>query len=372
MRINVKTRLDCRLYLGDRPCRWERRCDGCEHYSPMGMRIAIIKLAAAGDVLRTTAVLAPLKRKYPESHVTWVTDEEALPLLSTNPAIDRAMPCSPETWLVLGSEHFDTAICLDKEPRAAALLGMLDAEKRLGFGLSAWGTVEALNEGALYDLSLGLDNDLKFNVNRKSYSEIACGIAEVPYEADPHILVLPESSRGHARDFLASAGLDGMEPLVGLNVGAGDVFANKAWTVEGFASLARMVVERLGGKCILLGGPGERARVTEVLRISGDAAVDGKVHGLLDFAALVGSLNALVTGDTLAMHIAIALEVPVVAVFGPTVAHEVCFHGRGEKIISTIDCAPCYRRACDKSPNCMDLVDEVDVFGALEEVLRLR
>ncbi len=78
-------KLDCRYFLGDRPCRFKRVCEGCDQYSPMGKRILIVKLAAIGDVLRTTPLLSGLKRAYPQSHITWVADREALPLLKNNP-----------------------------------------------------------------------------------------------------------------------------------------------------------------------------------------------------------------------------------------------------------------------------------------------
>src|SRR5512147_2742797 len=84
--------LDCRHFLGDRPCKFKLLCAGCAEYSPMGKRILIVKLGAIGDVLRTTPLLTGLKRAYPQSHITWVVDKEALPLLKSNPSIDRLLP----------------------------------------------------------------------------------------------------------------------------------------------------------------------------------------------------------------------------------------------------------------------------------------
>ena len=81
--MHMKT--DCRLLLGDRPCVWGGKCEGCEHYARKGEHIVIIKLAAAGDVLRTTSILAPLKRAHPNSYITWLTDPAALPLVELNP-----------------------------------------------------------------------------------------------------------------------------------------------------------------------------------------------------------------------------------------------------------------------------------------------
>lgn len=360
-------KLDCRFYLGDRPCGRSERCVTCEHYALMGERILIIKLAAAGDVLRATAILQPLKRKHANSHVTWVADESAVPLVDGNPLVDRAMAMSFQSWLVLSQEKFDVAVCLDKEPRAAALIMSVNADRKLGFGLSPWGTVQALNDGARYDLALGLSNEMKFHENEKTYPEIFCEAAELDYREDPYVLTLPEASVARAREFLAFVGQSG--PLVGLNVGAGDVFANKAWTPQGFAALAARIANELGGTALVLGGAEDRDRAVETLSLAEGKGVDGGLHELLDFCAIVGSLDALVTGDTMAMHVAIALGVPVVVIVGPTVPQEIAFYGPGRKVVADIECAPCYRRSCDVSPSCMDAVGVDTVFGALSEVL---
>ncbi len=360
-------RLDCRHFMGDRPCVHGGPCDGCEHYSPMGTRVLIVKLAAAGDVLRATSVLPPLKRKHGESHVTWVADAQALPLVAGNPFVDRAVPFGFEAWLALSRESFDVGICLDKEPRAAAFMASLDVEERMGFGLSRWGTIEPLNEGARYDYALGLSNRMKFEENRKTYPEIFCQIAGLPYAGDPYALFLPEGSIEYARSWLSR--VDASEPLVGLNVGAGGVFANKAWTAEAYAALAKRIAGEMGGTPVVLGGPDDREKALSVLGMAGGAAVDGGTHDLLDFAGIVAVMDAVVTGDTLAMHMAIALEVPVVVIVGPTVPQEIGFHGPGRVVVSRAECAPCYRRACDVSPSCMDAVAVDEVETALIEVL---
>ena len=363
-------RFDCKFYLGDRPCRFRRECDGCERYTPMGTRILVVKLAAAGDVLRTTAILPPLKRKYPESHVTWVTDESALPFVLENPHVDRALTFSFETTLTLGAEEFDVVLSLDKETRATALVAATSAGTKLGFGLSKWGTTEPLNEGAWYDLELGLSDEKKFRGNDLTHAQIICATAELEYEGDPYTLALPDSSIEYAREFVAR--LSPSEPLVGLNAGAGRVFANKAWTAAGYAALARLVSERLGGTALVLGGDDDRERADAIIGTAGAGAVDGGTHDLLDFAAIVGTLDALVTGDTMALHIAVALGVPVVAVFGPTVPQEIELHGGGRKVVSPIECAPCYLRSCDRTPNCMDEVGVEEVFSALLDALEAK
>ena len=68
-------KLDCRFFYGDKPCIFNKTegivCDDCNYYSPIKMKILIVKLDAIGDVLRTTSILPPLKKEYPDSYITW-------------------------------------------------------------------------------------------------------------------------------------------------------------------------------------------------------------------------------------------------------------------------------------------------------------
>jgi len=365
MPMEVKS--DCRLFIGDRPCVWGGRCEGCEHYAPRGKNIVVIKLAAAGDVLRTTAILPPLKRAYPESFVTWVTDPSALPLVELNPYVDRAVAFGFEAWLSLSTQSLDLVLCLDKEERACALCSSLSAGEKRGFALSTVGAVAPLNDGARYDYELGLSNEMKFHENELTYPEIFCRTAELEYKGEPYMLALPQSAIEHAEAFLAR--LSPSDPVVGLNVGAGTVFANKAWTPSGFGALARAVRERLGGTAVVLGGPDDRDRAESVLRDAGGTAVDGELHDVLDFAAVVGKMDAIVTGDTLAMHLGVALGVPTVALFGPSAPQEIDLYGAGAKVVTPLDCSPCYRRSCDITPSCMDAIDVETVYEALTGAL---
>jgi heptosyltransferase-2 len=66
------------------------------------------------------------------------------------------------------------------------------------------------------------------------------------------------------------------------------------------------------------------------------------------------------------MHLAIGLKKKVIALFGPTCAQEIELYGRGEKVISSIPCAPCYRRHCEVSPNCMEAITAEEVMKKIK------
>jgi ADP-heptose:LPS heptosyltransferase len=363
-------RLDCRYFLGDRPCRFKRLCEGCPDYSPMGKRILIVKLAAIGDVLRTTPLLSGLKRAYPRSHITWVVDKEALPLLKNNPWIDRLLSFDFSALLPLEFEAFDLILGLEKEARGAALVSKIKAPEKRGFGLGKNGNIFPLNPASEYAFFLGLADDLKFYRNEKTYPQLIFEMAEIEYRRDEYLLFLGEEDAAFAGRFAKKAKLRKGETLIGLNTGAGDVFANKAWTLEGYVKLIRALKKRGKTRLLLLGGPQERDRNRKILQKVGGAAIDGRCDNTLgQFAALINRCDLVVTGDTTALHLAIGLKKNVVALFGPTCPQEIELYGRGKKIVSSLSCAPCYRRTCAQSPNCMEAVSVGEVLENINNLI---
>jgi heptosyltransferase-2 len=333
----------------------------------MGHRILIVKLAAIGDVLRTTPLLTGLKSAYPKSHITWVVDREAQPLLKNNPCIDRLLPFEFASLLPLEAETFDLVIGLEKEPRGAAIVSKVKAKEKRGFALGPEGNPFPLNPSSEYAFFLGLCDELKFYQNRKTYPELIFEIAGIDYQRDEYLFFLAPEDAVFAEKFARKAGLKKSDRVVGLNTGAGSVFANKAWTEEGYLGLIRQLKEEPGTKVLLLGGPGEKERNRRILKKARGAIIDtGCDNTLGQFAAILNLCGLVVTGDTTAMHLAIGLKKKVIALFGPTCAQEIELYGRGEKIVSSMPCAPCYRRKCEVSPNCMEAITAEEVMKKIK------
>ena len=75
--MKIKVNNDCRYFKGDIPCSYHKKenviCETCSYYDPIKEKTLIIKLGAAGDVIRTTPILRKLKQIYPASYITWLT-----------------------------------------------------------------------------------------------------------------------------------------------------------------------------------------------------------------------------------------------------------------------------------------------------------
>jgi heptosyltransferase-2 len=286
--------------------------------------------------------------------------------------IDRLVAYSLETVLQLRNEMFERLYCFDKEPKATALAMEIRAQHKAGFGLNKYGHVMPLDSNSEYTFELGINDGLKFRINTKTYPELVYECAGLPYP-DPAEYLLPDFSAEIAsgRAFLHSIGVGPGDLKVGLNTGASDVFATKKWTEEGYSELADLLAKNLGAKALLLGGPAEAERNARIAASASRAPVNaGTDHPIRQFVGIVGNLNLLITGDTLAMHIAIGLRVPVLVILGATCHQEIELYGRGAKIISDFECSPCYLSVCPKEKTCMQAIPARTVYNAAAQLLR--
>ena len=361
--------LDCRHFVGEKPCKYKRLCKDCPHYDPMGTRILIIKLAAVGDVMRTTSLLPSLQKSHDRLHVTWLTDPAAYRLLQASPGIDRLMAYTYENVQQLECEDFDLAVCLDKEPRATALIERIKACRKVGFGLSQWGTPMPLNPEAAYAYRLGLDDELKFHHNQLTYQEIIHDALALENAGQAYCFEMDPEARRFADEFYAQRGLDPAR-TIGLNTGAGPVFAHKAWLPERFAALADWLRDELGYTPLLLGGPAERELNQSIAAICKGPVADSRgEHDLVEFAALIGSLRMMVTSDSVAMHLALAQEVPSLVLFGSTCPQEIQLSAPGRLLRAGLECQPCYLRRCPREPHCMEALSLEAVQQAVKDIL---
>jgi len=339
--------------------------------------ILIIKLASAGDVLRTTAILSGLKKKYPDSHITWVVDGAARELLENNAYIDRILAYGENAISLLTSEEFDILISLDKAIEAVSLATLIKASEKYGYGLDKTNRLCPLNKEAEYSYLLGIDDDLKFFKNKKTYQELIFEISRLVYKGNPYELVLDKKHLEFAVNFFEKNNLGENDIIIGINTGAGRIFANKNLRKERIAKLIELLLkEEPDARIMLLGGPLEKEIHEYIRKTIGKSTLlkiadTGCENSLKDFSALINRCSLVIAADTLAMHIAIALKRPIVALFGPTCNQEIDLYGRGCKIITEAKCAPCYKNKCARKPNCMDMIELKKIVHAAKSLVCL-
>ena len=336
------------------------------------MNILLIKLGAMGDVLRTTPLLTAFKKKYPDSKICWLVHAPCRGVLEKNPLIDSLMDYSQESLHRLKTDRFDLSVNLDKEPEAIDAIMAVPSKNKMGFGRSPEGKLCALNALSDYAYRLGIDDDLKFRKNQKSYQEISFEQVGLEFNHEEYIFSVDPAGAVRAGNYLRSLGvnLDNKDRLViGINTGSGGRFAGKRLPVSTTLELIEKFSTRMKALIFILGGQDEVERNRAISRGSKYPVVNTGSHPIHDFAAIVRECDLVISGDTTAMHIAIGMKVPVVAHFASTCASEIELYGRGVKVVSGISCAPCYKKVCPIDEQCMSDMSAEEIFLASKSLL---
>ena len=366
---------DCRFFLGDRPCSWHKRTGvlcTCDHYERIDERLLIIKLDAMGDVLRSTALLPPIVEAHPRAAITWVTRRESVPLLLRNRYITEVLELGPEALAHLQTRTFDRVVNLDASKTSAALASLARSGSKDGFVLDERGIVQPTNDAARRWLEAGVFDDIK-RQGATTYQDRMAEILGLEDRPHRYVFELDDEERASAEAHLERLGLDLQRPIIGLNTGAGGRWPLKQWREEGYVDLVGRIRRQVDAQFLLLGGPSEADRNERLKQASSVRLHDpGCSNTVRHFAALLGHCDVVVTGDTLAMHLALALERRTVVLFGPTSAPEIELYGLGEKVVPDMTCLSCYKTSCDFVPNCMDLISTDTVERAVLRQLRIR
>lgn len=183
-------------------------------------------------------------------------------------------------------------------------------------------------------------------------------------------IVLSEAEIAEARVSLKNHGLG--RPLVVLAPGGSE--ALKIWPIERFAALARRIVSELSLSVAVLGGAGEASFASVFRNIVGDLWFAAGELSLRQSFAIVNEAKLVLGSDTGMVHVAAALGVPTVAIFGPTPANVYGYSGGENAILqASLPCVPCKAVRCrllgsdrlNAVPPCLDMITVDAAYEAI-------
>ena len=372
--------VDCRYFNGYKPCGRSEQCTAsCEKKEIVTTHLLLIHLGALGAVVRSTALLPAIRRRYPHSHITWVTDRPADRLLAGHPLVDRVVVGDHDGVLELRAMSFDVALVVDKSLRASGILASTSADLVLGFKAESNGAIVPANPEARELWEIGLSDHVKFHLNRKTETQLIHEALDLgPWQRDPYSLHLTPEEHGQVSLRRKEWG-KGHRAIIGINTGCAATLPAKKLSVAGHVELiSRLLVESNGISIVLLGGREDAARNFEitcgVFKRTGKAVIESPTEGgLRDGLVSVAACDVVISGDSLGMHMAIAMGLPVVAWFGPSCAHEIDLYDRGVAIQTKATCSPCWKRHCPKQAAketmCYDQIDWTEMVNAVYALL---
>jgi len=271
-----------------------------------------------GDVLRTTCLLNIFK----ESHVTWVTDKQAFPLLKGNSYIDRLLFLDFLTLKQLESEEFDVVINLEKIPGICSFCDKIKSWREYGFRFDTK-TGEAKAYDKAFEVLAVSSNYLSKKENKKKAQELLFEMVGEKWNGEEYILGhVPKTAQIYD---------------VGLNTKIGQKWPTKAWPDENWDKLESMLKDK-GLKVSRQDHQGP-----EILK------------NLENYMGWINSCKMIITNDSLGLHLGIVLKKKVIGLFGPTPSSEVHFYGRGKALLPepSPSCVPCFKGTCDRERECI-------------------
>jgi lipopolysaccharide heptosyltransferase II len=172
--------------------------------------------------------------------------------------------------------------------------------------------------------------------------------------------------------FLIARNIDDDRPLIALNCSVGAARPARNWFPERFSSLADRLIDELDAQVIFVGGNEDRELVQRVLARMRNKAVSAAGDlSIPESAALLARCKCLVSADTGPLHLATAVQTPVVGLFGSTDPRRTGPIGRGHQVImKDLDCVPCEEKQCPLGTRaCMADITVDEVFNAVRKVL---
>ena len=376
--------------------------------------ILLVKLSAIGDVVHTLPSLTVLHQRFPEAHISWLVEEEASPLITHHPYLERVIVFKRKRWLndfkhisrwyvtvqaLLGfvkelrSTHYDLIIDFQGLLKSGLLVLLSRGKRKAGYDktreLSYWflnekippvsRDIHAVERNLLLvqalDAPSGSDTADASSSSQTPHcvwQDATTTVMQQPHrlghDGSPgSAIALTEEEEKNVAGFLSDQQLSLETLLVIVHTQAR--WGTKRWTSRKIAELADRLIERYGAHIIFTGAKDDHPAIEETINLMRHRAVNaaGKTT-LRELAYLVKQVKLIITTDSGPMHIAAAMGKPVVALFGPTSPRRTGPYTERALIVSAqLPCSPCFKRTCDRDKACMDEISVDAVLAAVDK-----
>jgi len=363
-------------------------------------KILLIKLSAVGDVVHTIAVLNKLRRRYPTARLDWLVTSAIAELLRHHPAINNIIEFEREAWSTpwrlapfasyvrlaakLRATAYDLVVDMHGQFRTAALTLATSAPARIGFDRprsSVWDASprkfpeqarkhawQGAREGSwlAYTHHIPVPTLDLHAVDRYLNVGQILGLDGEPADFS---FPIPRSAVSRVEALLAEHGAEHGDIVI---MAPGTVWETKHWGSDKFAEVARHFLSK-DSAVVLIGSQRERVVCEEVVALAPGVIDLAGMTALSELAALIQRSTISITNDSGPMHLAVALDRPVISIFGPTDPVWIGPYRRGDAVLrADLECSPCYLRKlkhCHHHHACMRSVSAPAVIERAERIL---
>ena len=316
-------------------------------------KILIFKWGALGDIILAGPSFRAIRRHFPKVEIYLLIKKEYKVLLDSLSYIDHFIDFDKSNWKALipelKKEEFDLSIDLQNTWRSHLLSFLGGVSRRAGYGRKG-GKI-------LLNIAVAEPNGVKNPVEHQAYllSKIGVNLDNLQLECKLPLQPSFQFKR----------------PYISILPGAGEGWQSKCWSELCFARLADSIINKLKYSIVFLGEERERKKINRIKK-----EMEGKVEDIAgqtnirQLAGVIKGSSLFITHDTGPMHLAQALGVPTLALFGPTDPERHTLPSINLFIINKkISCQPCYRRQCSNH-QCMQLIRVEEVLKKITQIMK--
>lgn len=326
-----------------------------------------------GDAILTTPAIRAVRKNFPDAEISILAKPWVIPIFYNNPYIDHLLLYDTagrhRKWLGkarlsrdLRKSKFDLAILFQNAFEAALLAYLARVPKRLGYNTDG--------------RRLFLTHPIHLEPRLKQIHEIDyyLGILEgasLKLDGRELNLVVTDQERGRAEDILTKHGITGQDRLIGVNPGA-TYGSAKRWLPERYAALCDKIQTLWAARIMIFGGPAEESVGRHVFDLMKKPCINlcGKTN-LREAVALIERCRLFITNDSGLMHVAAALDIPLIAIFGSTNPVTTGpINSRSHIVRVPTPCSPCLKPECPEDHRCMKDITVNRVYAVVEELFR--
>jgi predicted lipopolysaccharide heptosyltransferase III len=357
---------------------------------PQISRILLVRLRQIGDVVFTTPAIRALRRTFPDAHISYVVEPAALPIVEHNPHLSEVVIAPRQSGIggvradlalirKLRAARYDVAIDFHGGPRASLLTWLSGAPRRIGY--------DVVGRSWMYTERVRRPREPRPRHSVQNQFDLLgpLGIGPADPAGDSVEMLAGDDVSRRVRERLAAAGVSRSARLIVVHVSSNSPF--RRWPAESFAAAIASLAGSIDDcRIVVTAGPSEADAVDRIIanaRLRSSAAAAERVlrcgeFSLAELRALVDAAALYIGGDSGPLHIASASEVPIIALYGPTLPVR-SRPWRSSTVPSEavdagdLPCRPCDQRVCAPGDfRCLTRIRPDAVVDAAHRLLALR
>ncbi|MDN3504957.1 MAG: lipopolysaccharide heptosyltransferase II [Rhabdochlamydiaceae bacterium] len=317
-----------------------------------------------GDLVMATPILHDLRYAFPKAHIAVLCVNPVAQILKKDPNINQIITFDRlpkkldrlrggEVIEKISKENFDLGVLLTNSISSAYWFYKAGVKQRLGFGKGA--------RRVFLNFRAYEPDDIQSRHQVMTYKQILARVGLPPSSAKP-MLYITKDEKLAVKKFINPK----FSKVVGINPGAAYGSA-KCWLPKRFAKVAKDLIDNDDEVQVIFFGTQETFKMCEeICNELGPRVVNlcGKTT-IRELAALISQCKAFLTNDSGPMHMAAAIQVPLLALFGSTSDVKTGPYQWGEVIHKHVSCSPCYKRVCPIDFRCMKRISSDEVYDKL-------